>query len=303
MGLLEVSERRAKPFLKWAGGKGQLIRDIAQRLPEGLRDGTIKEYVEPFVGGGAVFFFVAQNFPSLQRCVLLDANPDLINCYLAVRNSPDGLIAELDALKEDFLARKGTKRKEFYVSIRAQFNREKTHEWTAATAAKLIFLNRTCFNGLYRVNKKGMFNVPFGDYANPRICDAENLRRVSALLKKAKIHCADFEAAAKYIDRRGFVYLDPPYRPISRTSSFTSYAKSSFSDADQQRLALFCRRIDKRGARFLLSNSDPKNENPDDDFFEDNYSGFTIDRVKAVRAINCQGSGRGPISELLIWNY
>lgn len=171
------------------------------------------------------------------------------------------------------------------------------------TAAKLIFLNKTCFNGLYRVNKKDEFNVPFGGYEKPTICDEENLRAVSNILQKAKIICGDFEKSEKYVTLKTFVYLDPPYRPISRTASFTSYSKDDFSEDDQIRLVEFCKRINKKGAKFLLSNSDPKNENPSDDFFENSYKGFHIDTVKAARAINCIGEKRGAVNEILVRNY
>jgi len=199
---------------------------------------------------------------------------------------------------EAMFKRKRSSRRNFFYEIRTEFN-------TDRDSAKLIFLNKTCFNGLYRVNKKGGFNVPFGDYKNPNICDEENLRSVSEVLAKADIICDDFEETERYIDSDTFVYLDPPYRPISQTASFTSYSKDDFNDKDQLRLAEFCKRIDSKGAKFLLSNSDPKKENPKDHFFEDHYKkyGFNIEKVKASRLINCKASGRGQINELIITNY
>jgi len=296
MPLIAEKSLSAKPFLKWAGGKGQLIDEIDKRLPrDEIRSGRIDTYVEPFVGGGAVFFHIAGQFPEIKHFYLFDINPDLIACYNAVKRNVEDLISELKSL-ELSLKRKRAARKDFYYQIRKQFNGDRD-------PANLIFLNKTCFNGLYRVNRKGDFNVPFGDYKNPTICDEENLRSVSEVLTNAHIICNDFEETEQYIDANTFVYLDPPYRPISQTASFTSYSKDDFNEHDQLRLAEFCRRIDSKCAKFLLSNSDPKNENPNDHFFEQQYKGFAIERVKAARAINCKALGRGKIDELIVTNY
>jgi DNA adenine methylase len=286
----------AKPFLKWAGGKSQLLDEIEQRLPYGLSSGEINTYVEPFVGGGAVFFYIAQNYPFIKRFYLLDINQDLVNCYNAVKTNVESVINDLKTLESKFLAKKNSSRKDFYYQIRTEFN-------TDRSPAKLIFLNKTCYNGLYRVNRNNEFNVPFGGYENPTICDEANLEAASTILKNVDIIAADFEESERHTNKNCFVYLDPPYRPISPTSSFTSYAKDDFTEKDQIRLAEFCRSLHDRGAKFLLSNSDPKNENPNDHFFEKQYKGFTIERVKATRAINCKASGRGEIDELIITNY
>ena len=296
---------KCKPFLKWAGGKGQLINDIETHLPDEVRTGQITKYVEPFVGGGAVFFYIAQKYTKIQHFYLLDINDDLVNCYKAVKEDVEELIAYLTELQENYLQLDEGDRKEFYLDMRVQFNDEKQKGFDTRTAGKLIFLNRTCFNGLYRVNKRGLFNVPFGRYKNPRICNEENLRSVSEILQRADIVCGDFTGSETYIDKNTFVYFDPPYRPLSPTASFTSYSKDSFSEEDQVRLAEFCKQVDKKRAKFLLSNSDPKNEDPTDHFFEDQYEneGFDIERVKAKRAINCKASGRGQINELIITNY
>jgi len=258
--------------------------------------GQIDTYVEPFVGGGAVFFHLAQIYGCFQHFYLIDINQDLVNCYNAIKNDVEGLIAELKTLEHQFIRKRQPGRKKLYYQIRDEFN-------STRSPAKLIFLNKTCYNGLYRVNRKDEFNVPFGDYKRPRICDEENLRVVSALLQNAEIICDDFEASAPHIGSETFVYFDPPYRPLSATASFTSYSKDSFSENDQIRLAQFFKKMHKRGAKLLLSNSDPKNEDPSDHFFEDNYSGFNIERVKASRSINCKASGRGQINELIITNY
>ncbi len=289
--------------MKWAGGKGQLLDEIDRRLPTGLKTGEIDTYVEPFVGGGAVFFHIAQNYNNIKRFYLLDVNEDLVNCYKAVKKDFGLLVRELLSLQDKFLELNSPKRKEFYLDIRKEFNLEKLSGFGIKTTAKLIFLNKNCYNGLYRVNRKGEFNVPFGDYKSPRICAAKNLQIASEILRIAKIICADFTHSERYIDNHTFVYLDPPYRPISPTAGFTSYSKDSFSEKDQIRLAEFCRQINGKGAKFLLNNSDPKNEDPKDHFFEDQYKGFRIDIVKATRLINCKASGRGQINELLITNY
>ncbi|MHC4394401.1 MAG: DNA adenine methylase [Planctomycetota bacterium] len=287
---------KAKPFLKWAGGKGQLIRDIEARLPSGLKTGEIDAYVEPFVGGGAVFFYIAQKYTSIKHFYLFDINEDLVNCYNAVKNIVESIIEELKTLEDQFLTRDKPARKDFYYYLRNQFNSDKD-------PAKLIFLNKTCYNGLYRVNKKGGFNVPFGDYKKPTICNESNLRAVSHILQKTEIICSSFENGDPYITETTFVYFDPPYRPLSPTASFTSYSKDSFLEQDQIKLAEFCRHIDAKSAKFLLSNSDPKNKNSDDHFFEDHYKGFNIEIIQANRAINCKPTGRGQINELLITNY
>jgi DNA adenine methylase len=291
-----VEAQRARPFLKWAGGKTQLLNEIDTRLPKELDTDKIDTYIEPFVGGGALFFHIAQNYPRIRHFILLDVNEDLVNCYNAVRNSVTSVIADLRKLERRYLKGDESQRRNMYYRIREEFNSDRS-------PAKLIFLNKTCFNGLYRVNKNNAFNVPFGNYRNPTICDEENLMAVSTILQDAEIIAADFEDSEQYISKHCFVYLDPPYRPISATASFTSYAKSDFTEKDQIRLSNFCGRIRQKGARFLLSNSDPNNENPKDNFFDRHYRGFTIATVKATRMINCIGSLRGQINELIITNY
>jgi len=272
------------------------LDDIATRLPDGLKTGEIDTYIEPFVGGGAAFFHIMQNYTHLKRFYLLDVNQDLINCYNAIKNNVQSLIHELKALQSKFLRRNNSSRKHFYYDTRTEFNADRS-------PTKLIFLNKTCYNGLYRVNRKDEFNVPFGDYKNPTICDEANLRNASEILQNAEIICGDFTECERFIDDHTFVYFDPPYRPLSQTASFTSYSKDSFSEKDQIKLAEFCKRVDGRGAKFLLSNSDPKNENPNDHFFEEHYKRFTIDIVRAARFINCKASDRGQINELVIMNY
>ena len=287
---------KAKPFLKWAGGKTQLLPEVESRLPESIKTGEIETYVEPFVGGGAVFFHIAQKYESIKHFYLFDINEDLVNCYNTIKSDADSLVEKLKTLEKKFYARKRPQQKDYYYQLRDEFNSDRS-------TAKLIFLNKTCYNGLYRVNSKGEFNVPFGDYKKPTICSEDNLRAVSGILQSAEIICGDFEISKEYITKKTFIYIDPPYRPLSATASFTSYSKDSFSEQDQIRLAEFCKQTHSKGAKFLLSNSDPKNEDPEDHFFEDKYKGFVIDTVKANRAINCKATGRGKIHELIVSNY
>ncbi len=298
----------ARPFLKWAGGKKQLLDEFYKRFPDEMKMGKIQRYVEPFVGGGAVFFFVATKF-RIKECHIFDINEELFLTYNVVKNDVDELVEALKALESEFFAL-NTGRGSYYYRIREQFNKSKNelnfnkynHNWIER-AAQVIFLNRTCFNGLFRVNSNGEFNVPYGRYKNPSILNEENLRNVSKLLENTEIHLGDFANCEPLVDSHTFVYLDPPYRPLNQTSSFTSYYKSNFNDKDHKRLAEFYKVLDKKGAKLMLSNSDPKNENSDDDFFEELYSGFRIERVPARRMINCNGAKRGAIDELVIINY
>jgi DNA adenine methylase len=299
----------ARPFLKWAGGKTQLLGEFSKRFPPEMKKREITKYVEPFVGGGAVFFYLNQRF-SFSHCYICDVNEELILSYRVIKKAVRELIKELDTLKSGYSSKNNNEKEDIYYEIRDSFNLEKRHinfkkyhsGWIKR-AAQTIFLNRTCYNGLFRVNRRGEFNVPFGRYRNPEILSEDNLNDVASLLKTTRILLGDFSGCGRFIDDHTFVYLDPPYRPLSETSSFTSYSKGGFSDSDQERLAKFFRELDKKGAKILLSNSDPKNENPDDTFFEDLYSGYTIERVPAKRNISCIGTGRGEINELIITNY
>lgn len=304
---MQLVGTRAKPFLKWAGGKTQLLPEIQKRLPFELEAGKIKHYIEPFIGGGAVFFYLTQ-FYRLEEVIISDVNIELLIVYKTVKEDVEGLIEQLNRLKKRFLYSEN--REKFYYEQRESFNQNQedfvfTHyrsNWIKR-AAQFIFLNHTCFNGLYRTNSKSLFNVPFGKYEQPGIFDEHNLRAASDLLRNVKILKGDFEICAEFADDKTFIYFDPPYRPISRTSSFSTYHKTEFTDGDQKRLAEFYRWLDKKGSKLMLSNSDPKNENPNDDFFDELYKNFRIDRVKASRAINSNGAKRGQISELIITNY
>lgn len=304
-----MTEKQAQPFLKWAGGKTQLLAQIEAFFPEQLRTGSIQRYIEPFVGGGAVFFKVANTYP-IQEFLISDINPELILAYRTIQRATEELISHLSVCQETYLALPETERKNFFYQVRTDYN-QKRHQinfdvygsdWVERTA-QLIFLNRTCFNGLFRVNSKGEFNVPFGRYKKPKICDADNLNLIAQVLNKTEIRQGDFTQCENFIHHNSFVYLDPPYRPISKTSNFKAYSKHNFNDAEQLRLRDFFQLLDKNGAKLLLSNSDPKNEDPNDHFFESAYTNYLIKRVQAARNINSKGNKRGKIKELLIMNY
>ncbi|MGD0534162.1 MAG: DNA adenine methylase [Methanoregula sp.] len=299
-----------RPFLKWAGGKSQLLGEFGKRLPEGyLKNKTITRYVEPFIGGGAVFFYLNQRF-SFEQCTIADLNEELVLTYRVIRKSVNSLIGELEMLESAYLAKNEREREAYYYEIRDAFNRDLpvidfrhyNARWIGR-AAQIIFLNHTCYNGLFRVNRNGGFNVPFGRYKNPDILNVDNLMEVAARLKNTRIIRGDFTKCRKYVDDRTFVYFDPPYRPLNATSSFTTYSRGGFSDKDQVRLAKFFRELDRKGATIMLSNSDPGNEKAGDSFFDDLYDGYTIKRVPARRMINCNGARRGAVSELVITNY
>ena len=294
----------AKPFLKWAGGKGQLLPAIEASLPKGLEFQEDLTYVEPFIGSGAVMFWFLQRFSNIHSAVINDLNADLTNAYLTIKEEPNELITGLSTIQEEYyLLDSEENRKAFFLEKRIEFN-ARIHNRIQSTVL-LIFLNRTCFNGLYRVNRNNHFNVPFGRYDRPRICDRDTILADSKLLQKVTILNGDYKETLQFAGKNSFFYFDPPYKPISKTASFNSYAKDSFDDNEQIRLKNFCDTISEKGSKWLLSNSDPKNLNPEDHFFENLYTGDSIyiDRVKAKRAINSDSSKRGEIFELLISNY
>lgn len=296
-------ERKIKPFLKWAGGKGQLLSEIEKYYP--FESGKINKYAEPFVGGGAVLFDILSKY-DLEGIYISDINAELINTYNIIRYYIDELIDMLMVMQNEFVPMNTDDRKEYYIKKRERFNYLKVNcneDINIEKAALMIFLNKTCFNGLFRVNKKGLFNVPMGSYKNPMICDEKNLRAVSEKLQDVTIVCGDYRESADFIDDRTFVYFDPPYRPITDTASFTAYSENLFNDEEQIELAKFVDDMHKKGAKVVISNSDPKNSNTKDDFFDDIYSSHKIKRVEATRMINCKSKGRGKIKELLISNF
>jgi DNA adenine methylase len=299
----------AKPFLKWAGGKGQLIEKFQVFYPKQLKQKKIKTFYEPFLGSGAVFFDIAQNY-SIDSACLYDINEELILTYRVLQQDVSKLLDFLHRYERNYLKLDKKKRTEFFYEQRANYNLQRfnidydnySDQWFPR-AAQLIFLNRTCYNGLYRVNSKGEFNSPAGDYVNPTICDEENLLAVHRVLQIAEIKRADFRQVISDLKSKSFVYFDPPYRPISNTANFKSYSRQPFADPEQIQLAKLFKQLDKLGAHVMLSNSDPKNNDPSDNFFDTLYRGYTITRIPAKRMINSNPKKRGAINEILVTNY
>lgn len=277
--------KAAKPFLKWAGGKTQLINDFEKSLPKEIKKEKFT-YIEPFVGSGAILFWVLNNYPNLKKAVINDINEDLINTYKIIASQPKELISLLQILQNEFHGFEGIdeKKKEYYYEKRELYNLRNTEK--SMQAALFIFLNRTCFNGLYRVNSKNLFNVPMGSYKKPTICDDANILAVSEALQKVEMLSGDFEQTIEYANKNSIFYFDPPYKPLNETSSFNSYAKDNFNDLEQIRLRDFCAKLDKNGTKWILSNSDVKGKNINDNFFDEIYAEFFISRVKAKRMIN-----------------
>lgn len=295
----------AKPFLKWAGGKGQLLSQLEQHLPDDLKEHEFT-YIEPFVGGGAMFFHMLQRFSNIKRAVINDINSYLITAYRVIKDSSNELIERLAELEKRYYAlNEDEAKKSFFLEARTIFNENNLDD--IDRTKYLIFLNRTCFNGLYRVNAKGKFNVPFGRYHNPTICNSEVIQADSQLLNKVEVVIlnGDYEQTLKHVsDELSFFYFDPPYRPLDATSSFNSYAKEEFDDDEQIRLRDFCAKLNKMpNIKWMLSNSDCSARNPEDTFFEHLYKEFNINRVQASRAINANPNKRGKLTELLIKNY
>ena len=293
---------KAKPFIKWVGGKSQLIEQLDAQLPadfDSLEDVT---YIEPFVGGGAMLFYMLQHYPNINYAIINDINPDLTTCYCTVRDNPKELIASLQDIENTYLSLNTEEaRKEFFMVVRNRYNEKNLDPIENTT--KFFFLNKTCFNGLYRVNKKGLFNVPFGRYSNPTICNPETILKDSELLQKVEILNGDFEETFKYAQGNTLFYFDPPYRPLNDTSSFNNYAKEAFNDDAQIRLKKYCDRINDAGFKFMLSNSDGKSVNGEDNFFDVLYAAYQIERVLASRSINSNPNKRGELTEILVRNY
>ena len=296
----EISGKAARSFLQWAGGKGQILKEIKKYYP--FDRGGVTKYAEPFIGGGAVLFDILNKY-SLKDVYISDTNAELINAYLTIRDDVESLIAILLEMQNDFLVKSPDDKQAYYLSKRSLFNDMILNpDKSSLDAALMLFLNKTCFNGLYRVNREGLFNVSKGTDRNSLLCDENNLRKVSKKLQDVQIVCGDYKESSKFIDSDTFVYFDPPYRPLGDTSSFTSYTKNSFTDNDQIELAHFVKELDEKGAKFVLSNSDPQNTNSGDTFFDSLYSAYNIKRIEALRVINCNGAARGRVKELLISN-
>ena len=301
--LFEKDRIECKPFIKWVGGKGQLLSEINKLYPVELGK-NINKYAEIFIGGGAVLFDILSKY-KLDEVYISDKNLELINTYKSIRDNVDILIKSLKEMEEQYIPLDTENRKDYYYKKREEYNSLKINSEVnnIEKAVLFIFLNKTCFNGLYRVNKKGEFNVPMGAYKKPKICDEENLKNVSLTLRNVKIVYADYRKSEKFIDDKTFVYIDPPYRPLNITSSFTSYTENDFNDKEQIELAEYINVLNKKGAKIVISNSDPKNNDIDDNFFDKLYKNYNINRVKATRMLNSNASLRGAINELLITNY
>ena len=276
--VLEQKNKETYPLVKWVGGKRQLMFELLKNMPK-----SFNRYFEPFIGGGALFFELQPD-----NAYISDMNEELINLYQVVKNNVYALINDLN---------KHEVSKEYFLKIR---NLDRTSEYENLSdvekASRFIYLNRTCFNGLYRVNSQGQFNVPFGNYKNPRIIDADNLLNCSDLLRKTEIKCADFSEILNKVQKGDFVYFDPPYVPLNETSSFTSYTKDGFDIDMQFKLRDVCDELDSIGVKFMLSNSDTKLVN-------ELYANYEIKKVFASRAINANADGRGKITEVLVRNY
>ena len=301
---------KAKPFLKWVGGKGQLLKQLEDHYPNALKKGTINCYIEPFLGGGALFFSIVEKY-NIKSAYLYDLNRDLVLTYIVIQKKYEDLLSILEAYQKHYDETANEDRNALFLSIRKKFNEQhfkidykKMSKKCMVRAAQFIFLNKTCFNGLFRLNKKGEFNVPYGKYKTAKIFDPNNIKAVSKALQNFEIFHAEYSNCYTNVDEKTFVYFDPPYRPLSQTSSFTTYTGSEFTDKEQIELANFFKRLDKeKGAKLMLSNSDPTNVNPYDAFFEEAYLGYNLFKVSASRAINCKADGRGKINELIITNY
>lgn len=298
-----------KPVLKWVGGKSQLIDEIINNLPSEEIRKNITTYVEPFIGGAAVMISLLQYFPNLKNVIIADYNKELINFYNVIKNYPEQLIKSINTICWDYTKEDNDPEKFFY-NIREVYNGIKNTNYnidftlSIQMATYFVFLNKTCYNGLYRENQKGGFNVPWNKNKEPFI-SSEDIKDLSELFNKYNVQIIhqSYTDTLKDISENTFVYMDPPYRPINKTSSFTAYTKSGFNDNNQIELAEFCDSINNIGSYFMVSNSDPHNTDETDNFFDDLYKNYNINRVYANRNINSNGAARGKISELLITNY
>lgn len=295
----------AKPFVKWAGGKGNLLQKLEALLPTDFNDLANVTYIEPFVGGGAMLFHMLQSHKCIRRAVINDINADLIRCYQLIAKEPQILIDRLKNIENNYYSVDFPARKELFYAYRDHYNSEGIHP--DERAALFIFLNHTCFNGLYRVNTAGIFNVPYGRYKKPVICNEELIMADHHLLKSVELvirQPGDYKLIRQNLSRNNtnFVYFDPPYRPLSNTSYFKEYSNSPFGDRQQEELKLFCDRLSNQNCLIMLSNSDSKNENGES-YFEDLYEGYTFERVYAPRFINAFPDKRVKLTEVVIRNY
>ena len=296
-----INTNSPKPFIQWAGGKRKLIPQIIQHLPKNFSELTDVTYIEPFIGGGSMLFYMLSHYSNIRQAIISDKNEKLINAYNAIKLSPTYLIADLQALQNRYYSCNNlNSKKEMYLEIRNKFNENKNGPITEA--AFFIFLNKTCFNALYRVNNKNKFNVPFGKHIKPLICDEAAIIADSKLLEKVLILNENYSETLDYATENTLFYFDPPYRPLKSSQKLNQYTKDSFNDESQIYLKEFCDEITKRKYSFIESNSDGFSYNGDT-FFKDLYKNYTIDRVFAARSISSDATKRGKIAELLITNY
>lgn len=290
----------AKPFVKWAGGKGSLIKLLATHLPADFSEKDVT-YVEPFVGGGAMLFYMLTHFPNIRRAVINDVNEDLIHAYQLIQNNPQMLIEQLKKIEKEYLQLRTMEEKSiYYYHMRDKYNGN--IPMVDERAACFIFLNKTCFNGLYRVNSSGKFNVPFGKYKNPKICDETLIMIDHELLKKVDIYAGDYNGVYKHLGKGyNYIYVDPPYRPLSGTAHFKEYSHNVFDDKEQEKLKCFCDRLSARGCQIMQSNSNSQDEG--ESYFAKLYKGYYIDQIEAHRYINAHVGKREKEIELLIMNY
>lgn len=310
--------QHAKPFLKWAGGKRRLLERFSLEYPEALTENKLDTYIEPFAGGGSVFIDLIQRY-QISNVIVNDINDSLITTYTVVQKVVDSLIEKLKIIEDKYLDLDAEGRKEYFYLNRERFNELKNlngyqlqtkdsdtiADESIELASLFIFLNKTCFNGLYRENQKGGFNVPHGRYKNPQIAEVDNLKACHKAFKQVEFVSEDYHTLIQHATGATFVYLDPPYRPLDASKkTFNGYSKGSFDDEEQKRLASWCKELDSQSIYFMLSNSNPKIENPEDDFFEVLYRGFNYrDDIVASRTISAKGSTRKPVTEILVKNY
>lgn len=292
----------AKPFVKWAGGKGSLINQLVGYLPQDFAEQQNVTYIEPFVGGGAMLFYMLKHFPNIKRAVINDVNEDLINCYLLIKDAPIKLITLLSGIKDEYYHLSNMDEKsQYYYQMRDKYNKnELTKE---ERAAYFIFLNKTCFNGLYRVNTKGKFNVPFGKYKHPNICDEELILADHKLLQNVEIFAGGYENIRNHLGRNyNFIYIDPPYRPLSGSACFIEYTHKIFDDSEQEKLKVFCDELTLKGCKIMQSNSNSLDDEGNSFFFQ-LYDAYSIKPILAHRFINAHAGKREKETELLIMNY
>lgn len=288
---------KAKPFVKWVGGKTQLIEQLEALLPADFDQWENVTYIEPFVGGGAMLFHMLQTHSNIKSAIINDINSDLTTCYKVVRDNPSELVNSLQEVQRAYYALNSEEeRKAFFIAMRDEFNTKSLGPIRNTTL--FFFLNRTCFNGLYRVNKSGLFNVPFGRYETPMICDPNTIYADSVLLQNVEILTGDYQETLSHAKDNTLFYFDPPYRPLNNTSSFNDYTKEAFNDFAQRRLKEFCDKVEAAGYHFMLSNSDCQ-----DMFFDDLYAQYIIERVWASRSVNANPNKRGKLTEILVHNY